>query len=348
MKKILIFLFVTFTLLLSCSKESSDESKVLNIYTWTYFVPDSVVENFEKETGIKVNISYYENNDTMLAKLMAGSSDYDIVSPSTDYIEIMIKSNLLEKLDKTKLGKTFDNLDESLGLLEISKKYDDGLNYSIPYSFMATGITVNTDIVGKDYVKNADIFLNEEYKGRMTMLDEGREVIGLALQYLGYSSDSKDEAQLNAAKEKILSWSKNLAKFDSNAAGKGMASGEFVIVHGYPDVFYEVEGEEAEKFDYFIPEGAMMYIDSMAIPSSAPHKDNAYLFLEYLYRPENFVEVLKTLRNPSVIKGVEENSEVKPIISAKEIVEKSTLPVALNEEAKEAQDKIWTEIKLGK
>lgn len=179
------------------------------------------------------------------------------------------------------------------------------------------------------------------------MLDDGREVLGLALQYLGYPSDSKDLNQLKEAKEKVVEWSKNLAKFDSNAAGKGMASGEFVVVHGYPDVFYEVEGSEAEKYDYFIPQGAMMYIDSMAITAKSPNKDNAYLFLEYLYRPENFVEVLKVLRNPSIIKGVEENSEVKPIVSADEIVKKSTLPKVLDDETKEIQDKLWTEIKLG-
>lgn len=121
--------------------------------------------------------------------------------------------------------------------------------------------------------------------------------------------------------------------------------GEFAIVHGYPDVFYEVEKEEESKFTYFIPEGAMMYIDSMAIPSSSKHKDNAYKFLEFLYRPENFIEVLKVLRNPSIIKDVEEKSEFKPIISAEEIINKSKLPGALGDEAKELQDKIWTEIK---
>ncbi|CAM3116470.1 extracellular solute-binding protein [Streptobacillus ratti] len=346
MKKILFTIF-TFIMLLSCFGNNESDENVLNIYTWTYFVPDKIIEDFEKETGIKVNLSYYDNNDTMIAKLMIGSGDgnYDIVSPSTDYIPIMIQSGLLEKLDKSKLGQTFENMNEKLNLMEISKIYDEGLNYSIPYSFMATGITVNNEIVGSDFVKTPDIFLNKEFKGRMTMLDDGREVIGLALQYLGYSSDSKDINQLKEAKEKILSWAENLAKFDSNAAGKGIASGEFSIVHGYPDVFYEIEKEEENKFTYFIPEGAMMYIDSMAIPANSKHKDNAYKFLEFLYRPENFIEVLKVLRNPSIIKGVEENSEIKPIISAEEIVNKSKLPSALDDETKELHDKIWTEIK---
>ena len=349
MKKFLFLLTTILILVVSCgSKNENKDSKELNIYTWTYFVPDKVIQDFEKETGIKVNLSFYDNNDTMIAKLLAGSDQYDIVSPSTDYVSVMINSDLLEKLDKSKLGKTFENFDEKLNLLEISKTYDEGLNYTIPYSYMATGITVNTKVVGKDYPKTPDIFLEEKFKKRMTMLDDGREVLGLALQYLGFESDSKNPEELAKAKEKIQSWAKNLSKFDSNASGKGMASGEFVVVHGYPDVYYELEGKGEEDYDYFIPQGAMMYIDSMAITKNSPNKENAYKFLEFLYRPENFKEVLKVLRNPSIIKGVEENSEIKPIVSSEEILKKSKLPRALDEETKEAQDKVWTEIKSGK
>ena len=349
MKK-LILLLSMLVLVLACGgkKTEGSDSKELNIYTWTYFIPQEVIDNFEKETGIKVNLSYYDSNDVMMTKLMSGAKGFDIVSPSTDFVDILIKNGLLEKLDKTKLGKTFENFDEKLNLLEISKTYDEGLNYTIPYSYMATGITVNTKVVGKDYPKTPDIFLEEKFKKRMTMLDDGREVLGLALQYLGFESDSKNPEELAKAKEKIQSWAKNLSKFDSNASGKGMASGEFVVVHGYPDIYYELEGKGEENYDYFIPQGAMMYIDSMAITKNSPNKENAYKFLEFLYRPENFKEVLKVLRNPSIIKGVEEISEVKPIVSSEEILKKAKLPRALDEETKEAQDKVWTEIKSGK
>ena len=226
MKRFLFLMVSMLTLLVSCGGSTSDNKSTneLNIYTWTYFVPDKVVKDFEAETGIKVNLSYYDNNDTMIAKLMAGSSEYDIVSPSTDYIPVMVGAGLLEKLDKSKLGSTFDNLDDRLKLFEISKTYDEGLNYTIPYSYMATGITVNNKFV-KNYEKSADIFLDQKYKGRMAMLDDGHEVLGLALQYLGYESDSKNIDELNKAKEKINSWKANIAKFDTNASGKGIASG---------------------------------------------------------------------------------------------------------------------------
>lgn len=347
MKKILkIFLLPFLLAFLSCSSKNENE---LNIYTWTYFIPEEVVQSFEKETGIKVNISYYDTNDTMMAKLLTGSSEYDIVSPSTDFVDIMIKSNLLEKLDKSKLGKTFENLDaDNLKLYEDAKYYDDGLNYSIPYGFFATGVTVNTEIV-KDIPEDIlTIFLNEKYKSYMTMLDDGRETLGMVLQYLGYESNTSDDAQLNEAKELIIKMKRNLAKFDSTTFGKGLATKEFYVSHGYPDVFYETEGEEQAKFKYILPKGAMMYIDNMSILKESKNKENAYKFLEYLYRPENYVKVFETFRQIPVIKGVYELTDVKPIASAEDVVNNSKLPLSLDDVAREKQDKIWNEIKLSK
>jgi len=112
----------------------NSESKELNIYTWTYFIPQEIIDDFQKETGIKVNLSYYDNNDVMIAKLMSGAKGYDIVSPSTDYVDILIKSGLIEKLDKKKLGDTFNNLDkDGLKLEELSKMaiYTEQINKDI-------------------------------------------------------------------------------------------------------------------------------------------------------------------------------------------------------------------------
>lgn len=347
MKKLILLLSIL-VLVLACGgkKTGSSDSKELNIYTWTYFIPQEVIDNFEKETGIKVNLSYYDSNDVMMTKLMSGAKGFDIVSPSTDFVDILIKNGLLEKLDKSKLGKTFENFDESLNLMELSKIYDDGLQYSIPYSYNATGIAVNKKFM-KDYPKSFDIFGLEQYKGKMTMLDDGRETLGATLQYLGYPSDSVNDKELEAAKNKLIEWKRNLAKFDATAFGKSVATGEFYAAHGYAEnVFGELEEADYSNFDYFIPKGAMMYIDSMTIVKNSSNKENAYKFLEYLYRPENFVKVFEQFKAPSVIKGVEANTKVKAIVNKEQLVENSKLPGALSDEAKEKQDKIWNEIKL--
>lgn len=330
----------------SCGSKKTNE---VNIYTWTYFIPDEIIQGFEKETGIKVNMSYYDNNDTLLTKLFTGRTQYDIISPSTDYVDILIKKGLLEKLDKKKLGDTFKNLDaDNLNLYEYAKGYDDGLNYSLPYGFFATGITVNTKVLGKDFKRDLSIFEDEKYKGSMTMLDDGREVIGMILQNLGYPSNSKDDKQLEEVKNILLKYKKNLAKFDSTTFGKSLATGEFVVSHGYPDVFYETNEEEQKNFVYFLPKGAMMYIDNMAILKEAPNKENAYKFLEYLYRPENYAKYVELFRQVPVIKGTEKYTNVKPIVSASEVVKNAKLPLSLDEEAKEKQDRIWNEVKLAK
>lgn len=347
MKKVILLLSML-VLALACSgkKTGGVDSKELNIYTWTYFIPQEVIDNFEKETGIKVNLSYYDSNDVMMTKLMSGAKGFDIVSPSTDFVDILIKNGLLEKLDKSKLGKTFENFDESLNLMELSKIYDDGLQYSIPYSYNATGIAVNKKFM-KDYPKSFDIFGLTQYKGKMTMLDDGRETLGATLQYLGYSSDSVNDKELEEAKNKLIEWKRNLAKFDATTFGKSVATGEFYAAHGYAEnVFGELEEDEYSNFDYFIPKGAMMYIDSMAIVKNSSNKENAYKFLEYLYRPENFVKVFEQFKAPSVIKGVEANTKVKAIVNKEQLVENSKLPGALSDEAKEKHDKIWNEVKL--
>ncbi|VWL85115.1 extracellular solute-binding protein [Oceanivirga miroungae] len=349
MKKIFkLFLMCILSIFaVSCSGEKEAENE-LNIYTWIYFVPDEVIENFEKETGIKVNISYYDTNDTLMAKLLSGTTQYDIVSPSTDFVPIMVEAGMLEKFDKSKLTETFKNLDtEGLNLYEYAKVYDDGLNYSLPYGFFATGITVNKEKVG-NIPYNLDIFLNSDFKGAMTMLDDGREVIGMMLQHFGYSSDSSNDNELNKVKEELIKYKKNLAKFDSTTFGKGLAAGEFIVSHGYPDVFYETEAYEQDKFVYILPKGAMMYIDNMSITKNSKHKDNAYKFLEYLYKPENYKYVFENFRQIPVVKGVYELTDTKPIASAKDIMENAKLPRALSDEAKEKQEKIFNEVKLAK
>ena len=274
------------------------------------------------------------------------SVDGSLKRLKTDYVDILIKTGLIEKLDKTKLTNIYNNLDTSLRLDELSKIYDPGLEYSIPYTYSATGIVVNKKFM-KDYPKSFEIFSQNQYKGKMTMLDDGRETLGATLQFLGYSSDTENDVELEAAKNKLIEWKKNLAKFDAAAFGKSVATGEFFAAHGYAENIYgELDEAEYENFDYFIPKGSMMYIDSMAIVKGSPNLENAYKFLEFLYRPENFIRVYEQFKAPSIIKGIEEKSSIKSIVKSSQVIENAKLPGSLSEKAKEKHDKIWNEVKL--
>lgn len=227
MKKILYLLM--FLIMVSCGSKKSSNGE-LNIYTWESFIPEEIISDFEKETNIKVNVSYYDSLDVMYSKLLAGSTNYDIISPSSDFIPALVKADFLSKIDKTKLDqRIYDNL--LIGETQL-KTYDENLDYSIPYNIFATGITIRKDAFDNlDFVKNGSlkIFSDSKYKGKLTILDDAREVLGLALQYLGFSSDSSNVDELNKAKELVLNWKSNIAKFENVTYAKGVMAGEFML-----------------------------------------------------------------------------------------------------------------------
>jgi spermidine/putrescine transport system substrate-binding protein len=286
-----------FLSLAACSK-AGDENK-LYIYNWTYYTPDSVIEKFEKEYSVEVIYDEFASNEDMYAKLKAGGSGYDIVFPSGDYVSIMIQQNMLEKIDKAKIPN-LKNIDPAV----LQKAtYDANMDYSVPYYWGAAGIAVNTSKV-PNFEKNWSIFARADLKGRMTMLDDMREVMGDALVSLGYSVNTKDPKQIEAAKNLINNqWKPNLTKFDAEAFGKGYANGDFWVVQGYAEVVYEeiADNEQLKKDTvFFIPsQGGPAYIDSMCILKGAKHQDLAYKFIDFIHRPEIYAEFCDEFGFPS-------------------------------------------------
>ncbi|MDR2702226.1 MAG: extracellular solute-binding protein [Spirochaetaceae bacterium] len=262
----------------------------LYIYNWTYYTPPSVIEKFEKEYGVTVVYDEFASNEEMFAKLQAGGTGYDIIFPSEDYVSIMISLGLLEKLDKSRLSN-LDNVDPRV--LQKTKA-DPVMEYSVPYYWGASGVLVNTAKV-PDFEKSWSIFARTDLKGRMTMLDDMREVLGDALAYLGYSVNSKDPAQIEEARDLVNNtWKPNLVKFDAEAFGKGYSQGDFWVVHGYAEVVYEEIAGNEELINntvFFIPdEGGPAYIDGMCILKGAKNIDLAHKFIDFIHRPEIYAE----------------------------------------------------------
>jgi spermidine/putrescine transport system substrate-binding protein len=271
-----------------CSAKA--ESNKLYIYNWTYYTPDSVIEKFEKEYNVTVVYDEFASNEEMYTKLKAGGSGYDIIFPSGDYVSIMINQNMFEKIDRSKLAN-LGNIDP---VVLQKAAYDPNMDYSVPYYFGAAGIAVNTARV-PDYEKSWSIFSRTDLRGMMTMLDDMREVMGDALVHLGYSVNTKDPAEIEAARNLInSSWKPNLVKFDAEAFGKGYANGDFWVVQGYAEVVYEeIADDEQLKNDtvFFIPpEGGPAYIDSMCILKGAKNIDLAHKFIDFIHRPEIYAE----------------------------------------------------------
>jgi spermidine/putrescine transport system substrate-binding protein len=271
----------------------------LYIYNWTYYTPDSVLRQFEEEYNCKVVYDQYSSNEELLAKLISGGTGYDLVFPSGDHVSILIKQNLLEKIDKSKLTN-LGNIDPQV--LQRAR-YDPEMEYSVPYYFGAAGIAVNTAKVPQ-YEKSWSIFSRSDLRGKMTMLDDMREVLGDALVHLGYSVNTVNPAEIAAARELVnSSWKPNLLKFDAEAVGKGFADEDFWVAQGYAEMVYEEISEEQKKHTVFFipPEGGPAYIDSMCLLKGAKNTDLAYKFIDFIHRPEIYAEFTDYFGFPATV-----------------------------------------------
>jgi len=293
--------FVFLTVLIIPVINSCGLGPRLTIYNWTYYTPDTVINKFEKEFNVKVVYDQFASNEELYAKLKTGGSKYDIVFPSGDYVSIMIRQGMLEKIDKSKMAN-LGNIDPDVLRKAI---YDQDMEYSVPYYYGAAGIVVNTARV-PDFEKSWSIFNRKDLRNRMTMLDDMREVMGGALAFLGYSVNSDDPSQVSAASGLINnSWKPNLTKFDAESFGKGYANGDFWVVHGFAEVVYEEIKDNTQLMKdtvFFIPkEGGPAYIDNMCILKGAKNIDLAHKFIDFIHRPEIYAEFVDTFNFPATV-----------------------------------------------
>ena len=285
----------------SCSSDKDDGT--LYLYNWTYYTPDSVIEQFEKEYNCRVKVDAFDSNEVMYSKLKAGAKGYDIAFPSQDYASIMIKQDMVLPLPSD-LETRIPNLkyvsQEAKDLMD----FDPTMKYCVPYYVGMAGVAVNKEKVS-EYEKSWNIFAREDLKGHMSMMDDMREVIGDGLKYLGYSVNDTNEAHLQYATDLINNqWKPNLVKFDAEGFGKSFASGDFWVCQGYAEVvFGEVpEHRQKEMLDFFIPEeGGPMYMDTMVILDGAKHYDRAVDFINFIHRPDIYVQFLDNFRFPGLV-----------------------------------------------
>ena len=271
--------------------------RTLYVYNWTYYIPNEVVKQFESKFMCKVVYDVYSSNEEMFAKIKAGGRGYDVVFPSGDFVKIMIREGMLEKLDKSKIPNQ-KYLDKRI----VDKiTFDQGNLFSIPYMAGTAGIAVNKKCV-KDYEHSSSIFDRSDLKGKMTLLDDMREVLGMALKSLGYSVNSTNPSELEQAKAVALRWKQNILKFDAESFAKGFAAGEYWVVQGYAEnVFLELDEEQRKFVDFFIPkEGTTMYIDSMVMLKDAPHKELAYAFINFIHKPDIYAQIADYLQLPAI------------------------------------------------
>ena len=257
-------------------------STELNIFVWTEYFPQDMLDCFELVYGIKLNRDEYSSNEEMYAKISAGGASYDLVQPTDYIIGLMIRQELLQELDHSKLPN-IGNLDAGW----MNKEFDPGNKYTIPYLAGTDSIVVNTDAVTDPPQSWADLW-KPEYAGRMVFLDDSRVVIGLTLLTLGYDPNTTDPAQLEEAKVKLAQLIPNIKVFDSDSPKTALIAGDVDLGLTWTGEAF-IANQENPAIQFIYPkEGSILWQDNWAMLKDASHADAAYAWMNYLMQGDVF------------------------------------------------------------
>lgn len=280
MKTIRLLLALTFVAALTVPGYGQAKKKsVLNLFCWSEYVPQTVIDSFTKETGIKVNVENYASNEEMLSKLLAGGK-YDLIQPSEYTIEALIKADKLEAL----------NLDGIPNLKNLDPKYtklphDPDGKYTVPWMAGTVGIVVNTAKVKEPVEGYKDVF-SGKYKRRIVVLNDPREIVSWALNSLGLPINEITPEALEKVKPVLTEWLPQVKVYDSDSPKTALLNGDVdlgIVWSGEAAILWK----RNKKFQYVLPkEGAHLFIDSLAIPKGAPNKENAEKFMNHILKPE--------------------------------------------------------------
>lgn len=343
MKSFLPLLCLLALILTGCESSSKP---TLQIFIWSDYITPEVIEKFKSENDCHIVIDTFDSNESMYAKLKLGANSYDLIFPSNYFLDILRKQNMIQPIDKA-LIPNYKNLDETY--LKLIDKED--LEYAIPYMLSTTGIIFRNDKV-KDFTPSWKVFANTDLKGRMTMLNDLREVIGAALQVLGYSINTVNPQEINVAADLVLQWKQNLAKFEGEQYKNGVASGEYLVAQGYAGDALQVMVENKNVGFSYAEEGTAIAIDFAVIPSNAQNKELACKFIDYLLKPEvsaeNIVFTNFLSPNAEAYKLLpEEMQNSKVLFPPKEVLNKSEMIRDLGKENL-LYNQAWDKIKAGR
>ncbi|WP_248625091.1 ABC transporter substrate-binding protein [Enterococcus cecorum] len=257
-------------------------AKVLNVYNWGDYIDPDLIKKFEKEYGYKVNYETFDSNEAMFTKIQQGGTAYDITIPSEYMIQKMKEENLLIPIDHSKI-KGLNNIDSRF----LNLSFDKNNKYSIPYFWGTLGIVYNDKFVdGKD-IQSWDDLWRPELRNNVMLIDGAREVIGLGLNSLGYSLNSKNDKQLQEAVNKLRKITPNVKAIVADEIKMYMTNEESAVAVTFSgeaaDMMYE-----NEHLHYVIPkEGSNLWFDNMVIPKTAKNIQGAYDFMNFMLEPKN-------------------------------------------------------------
>lgn len=342
------------------------QSRVVHFYNWSNYIAPGVLDDFTRETGIKVVYDTFDANETLEARLLAGKSGYDVVVPTAYFLQRQIAASILTKLDKSRLPNLAHVWPEIAARLAV---YDPGNQYAVNYMWGTTGIGYNLKAVEKVLGPGAKIdswkqVFDPESLAKfkdcgVQMLDSADDILPAALHYLGLDPNSTAQADLEKAAEVVRKVQPYVRKFHSSEYLSALAGGDICLVVGWSGDIMQARRRAAEakggvEIGYAIPkEGAQMFFDNLAIPSDAKNVEEAYALIDYLLRPE------VAAKNSDFLSYANGNLASQKLISEKVIDDKEIYPdeatmkklfiiTARPPAIQRTISRLWTRVKTGR
>jgi putrescine transport system substrate-binding protein len=345
---------------------SRAEERTVNFYNWSNYMAPGVLEDFTKETGVKVVYDTFDANETLETRLLAGKSGYDVVVPTAYFLQRQITANVFQKLDKAKLPNLANAWPVVTKQLAI---YDPGNQYGANYMWGTTGIGYNVKMVQKILGSDAkidswDAVFKPENLAKFKecgihMLDSADDIFPAALSYLRLDPNSTKPADLEKAADLVIKIRPYVRKFHSSEYLSALATGEICFVVGWSGDIMQARSRAAEvksdvEIGYTIPkEGAQMFFDNLAIPADAKNVAEAYALIDYLYRPE------VAAKNSDFLSYANGNLASQKLVDPKILDDKNIYPdeatlkklfviTARDPATQRVINRLWTKVKTGR
>jgi spermidine/putrescine transport system substrate-binding protein len=314
------------------------------LYNWGNYTSPELLTKFEAETGIKVTVTDYDSNDTALAKIEAGGHGFDLVVPSANYVGIFVEKGLVVELDRAKLP-SIGNLAPEWQAVE----FDPGRKYSLPWQWGTIGLSVDTAVYGGD-INTAALFLDppEELKGKINVVPEMMDIIGLATKYYGGDYCSEDLEVLKKVREGLMAAKPHWIAMDYGATEK-MTNGDWAASVNWNGSSMRIRLDKATVAYGYPKEGYSLWMDNVMLLKDAQNADNAYTFLEFILKPENAALISNFARYGNGITGSEAFMDEVMAIAPEVVIPEThkangVFMPTCNEKSREYMTAIWTEL----
>jgi spermidine/putrescine transport system substrate-binding protein len=325
--------------------DASSEANTLHLYSWSTYVGDAVIQDFTDKTGIQVVADIFDSNETMLAKLQAGGGRaYSIIYPSDYMVQQMVELDLLTPLDKSQING-FENLLDKWR----SPVYDPDNTHSVPYAWGTTGLIYNTSLLDSAPTDWDYLWENREpLSRRMTLLNDVREVMGAVLKSLGYSYNSTDPAEIEAAYQKLVELKPDLSSFTTDGWRDQIVTGDLLVSMGYSADALDVLNANSD-LRYVIPSsGSSVWTDTMVIPKGAPNSEAAYAWINYMLEPESSAQVINDLKfatpNQAALDRIDADLKSNTTLFPPEAILAKCEGIAPVGDTIELYDQYWTQL----